>query len=69
MKPFNEQIREGRGKAGLTQQELSDAVGVSVRQIKFIEAGKSFPNYKTLLLICQALNISITIEAGHPELN
>jgi len=68
MKPFNEQIKEARGTKDLTQSQLAELSGVTLRQIQHIEAAKRFPAYKTLLLICQALNISITIEPGHPDL-
>lgn len=41
-------IKERRVLLGLTQQDLSDYTGLSVRFIKSIEAGKGNPSIETL---------------------
>jgi transcriptional regulator with XRE-family HTH domain len=51
-------IREARMAAGLTQDELSDLVGVGMRQIQYYEAGTSNP-YRTLRRIAEATNRSV----------
>lgn len=51
-------IREARMAAGLTQDELSDLVGVGMRQIQYYESGDSNP-YRTLRRIAEATGRSI----------
>ena len=68
MKPYNEQIKAARNDRGLTQSQLAELAGVTLNQVQKIEARERFPAYKTLLAICKGLNISITIEPGHPDL-
>jgi transcriptional regulator with XRE-family HTH domain len=46
-------IKQARTEAGLTQDELSDLVGVGLRQIQYYEAGESNP-YRTLRRIAEA---------------
>lgn len=48
-----QRIRQARTEAGLTQDELSDLVGVGMRQIQYYEAGTSNP-YRTLRRIAEA---------------
>lgn len=40
---FNDKIKELREKKGMTQTELGEKVGVSLRTIQNYEAGKSYP--------------------------
>ena len=42
-------IRERRSLLGLTQQDLADYTGLSLRIIKSIEVGKGNPSMSTLL--------------------
>lgn len=51
-------IREARIEAGLTQDELSELVGVGMRQIQYYESGDSNP-YRTLRRIAEATNRSV----------
>jgi transcriptional regulator with XRE-family HTH domain len=51
-------IREARMEAGLTQDELSDLVGVGMRQIQYYESGESNP-YRTLRRIAEATGRSV----------
>lgn len=51
-------IAEARRESGLTQDELSDLVGVGMRQIQYYEAGESNP-YRTLRRIAEATGKSI----------
>jgi transcriptional regulator with XRE-family HTH domain len=51
-------IREARLSAGLTQDELSDLVGVGMRQIQYYESGDSNP-YRTLQRIAEATGTSV----------
>lgn len=37
-------LKEARQKAGLTQQQMADQLGISLRHYKYIEAGKVVGN-------------------------
>ena len=51
-------IREVRREKGVSQKDLAVACGVSANAMVSIEKGRSFPTKKTILAICQALNVS-----------
>lgn len=51
-------IRTARKHYGLTQQELADQSGVSVKTIRNIETGKMNPSYEILFPIINRLGLS-----------
>jgi len=51
-------IAQARREAGLTQDQLSDVVGVGLRQIQYYESGTSNP-YRTLRRIAEATGKSV----------
>ena len=51
-------IREARNAYGLTQEELSEQSGVSVRHIANIEKGRMNPSYEIIKLLIKRLGIS-----------
>ncbi len=51
-------IRTARKYCKLTQQELADQAGVSVKTIRNIEAGKMNPSYEILFPIINRLGLS-----------
>jgi transcriptional regulator with XRE-family HTH domain len=51
-------IAQARREAGFTQDELSDLIGVGMRQIQYYEAGTSNP-YRTLRRIAEATGKSV----------
>lgn len=55
-------IKERRVLLGLTQQDLSDYTGLSVRFIKSIEAGKGNPSNETLSKMTEVLGLEIVIK-------
>lgn len=59
MKTFGEKIREARYTAGMTQLQLSEAVGVSTRSIKGYEDNTKHPRVGTIYLLAKALGISV----------
>ncbi|MGH3288875.1 MAG: helix-turn-helix domain-containing protein [Streptosporangiaceae bacterium] len=60
MKVFNpEALKELRKARGLTQQALSDAVGVAISQEQFWEAGKYTPKIPNLCALADALGVDI----------
>ena len=54
-------IKERRAILGLTQQDLADYTGLSVRFIKSVEAGKGNPSIGSLDKIAQVLGLEIVI--------
>ena len=55
-------IKERRTILGLTQQDLSDYTGLSVRIIKSIENDKGNPSMSTLEKITKTLGLEIVIK-------
>lgn len=58
---FGNLIKERRALLGLTQQDLSDYTGSSVRIIKSIEADKGNPSLNTLEKIAETLGLEIVM--------
>ncbi|MFJ6615473.1 helix-turn-helix domain-containing protein [Streptomyces sp. NPDC091289] len=48
-----------RRKAGLSQDQLADRIGMERRTIQRYEAGSRDPRYTDLLLIADALNVPL----------
>ena len=59
---YGELIKERRTVLGLTQQDLSDYTGLSLRIIKSVEAEKGNPSLKTLEKIADVLGLEIIIK-------
>lgn len=55
-------IKERRAILGLTQQDLSDYTGLSLRFIKSVEAGKGNPSIQSLNKIASVLGLEIVIK-------
>mgnify|MGYP001066127905 CR=1 FL=1 len=55
-------IKERRTLLGLTQQDLSDYTGLSVRIIKSIETGKGNPSVGTLNKIADILGLELILK-------
>lgn len=55
-------IKERRAILGLTQQDLSDYTGLSLRFIKSVEAGKGNPSIQSLKKIASVLGLEIVIK-------
>lgn len=60
-------IKERRSILGLTQQDLAEYTGLSVRIIKSIESGKGNPSMSTLSKIADILGLEIIMKVK--ELN
>ena len=50
-------LRRYRDKAGFSQQELADSIGVSKGFISALEGGRSVPNLDRLVQIADALQV------------
>lgn len=57
MNPIGEQIKEARIKAGITQEDLAEKVGVIRQTITEYESGRIKPSADVLLKIMSELKI------------
>lgn len=57
---FADALREARQAAGLTQEDLADRAGVSVRFISFLETGKRQPSLSALAAVSSGLGIPMS---------
>lgn len=55
-------IKERRVLLGLTQQDLADYTGLSLRIIKDIETGKGNPSVATLSKIAEILGLELQLK-------
>lgn len=56
---FGKRVAQVRKSRGITQQELSEKVGMSVVAIAYIETGKRWARLATLNKIAKALDVSV----------
>jgi y4mF family transcriptional regulator len=56
-------VRYHRKKAGLSQKSLADLAGVGKTLVFDIEKGKETVLLKSVLQVCSALNISVTLNS------
>ena len=59
MKAFGRRVAEVRKARGVTQQQLAEAIGMSVVAIAYIETGKRWARLGTLHKIAKALDVSV----------
>ena len=55
----NSAMKEARLRAGLSQQELADRVGVSRQTVNAIEKGDYNPTIRLCIGICKALGLTL----------
>lgn len=55
---LGQRIREARKDCDLTQQELADQTGLSIKTVQDIEAGNKNTSYETLSLLIKRLGIT-----------
>ncbi len=55
-------IKERRALLGLTQEDLADYAGISVRFIKSVESGNGNPSMNTLCKIAEVLGLEVVIK-------
>ena len=64
-------VKIARVKAGLTQQQLAEAVGITRQTVSLIEKGNYNPSLKLCLQICYAVNSKLDelfwLEKGEME--
>ena len=55
---LGKKIQECREKAGISQEELAEQVGVSVTSISNIERGANYPSFENFIKILNIINAS-----------
>lgn len=60
-------FREGRARAGWSQTQLAEVVGVSRQWISLVENGKPSVEFDLVLATLQALGYRIHLESSDPE--
>lgn len=60
MMSFADKVKDARAARNLTQPQLSELIGVSVRSIVAYEKGEKIPRPGTMLKLAKALGVSIT---------
>lgn len=60
-------IRELRENAGISQEDLAHAAGVTTGTVSAIERGRSNPTWATAKAIAAALDVSLTDLASRSE--
>ena len=69
MEPFATKLRLGRKAAGLSQDALAQAIGVSKQMISKYESGQSGPDSDGLLRLAKALNRNLDYFFRAPQLD
>jgi len=57
-KDIGQRIRAKRSESGLTQEKLSEIVGIGPSHMSHIESGNTVPSFEVFVLIINALNCS-----------
>jgi transcriptional regulator with XRE-family HTH domain len=52
-------VRRHRHAAGLTQAQLSEAIGVEPRFVRALESASAAPSFKTLVALAAALEVEV----------
>ncbi len=65
---FGTKVKELRHKKGLTQQQLSDLLGVAVSAISSYESGNRYPSYEILISLSRIFHVSTDYLLGLEEL-
>ena len=64
---LREKLIVSRNKAGLSQMELADRLGVSRQAVSRWETGETVPNTETLQLLSSLFDVSINTLLGSPR--
>ena len=68
IKALSTNLKRLRSEKNLTQVDLANATGLKQATVSQIELGKAWPDYKTIVLLCDALKIEHTELTSHPDL-
>ncbi len=66
---FGEQVKKYRNKKGLTQEQLSERLGISQKHLSIIETGTQFASASLIEKISKELNVPPSLLFGGSENN
>ncbi len=52
-------LKQARVKAGLSQIQLAEKIGLSEKHVSNIERGQNFPSLDTFFRLCEVFNLSL----------
>ena len=58
---FGARVKEIRKMRGMTQEELSELLGVNPRQLTRLECGENFASAETIARLSKALNVELAV--------
>jgi HTH-type transcriptional regulator / antitoxin HipB len=58
---LGEQIRDRRRRLDLSQEQLAELAGVSLRFVGTLERGKATVRLSAVLAVCEALGLKVTL--------
>lgn len=61
-------IKDRRDVLGITQADLAELAGISLRTLTKLEAGKGNPTMETLMKIADVLGLELRLEVKHPKI-
>src|SRR5436309_7205132 len=64
---FAGRLKELREAKGWTQRQLAEAAGLAVAGVQNLEQGRTYPEWPTVLALCQALGVSCDAFAVEPS--
>ncbi len=56
---FGQRVRHLRRQKDMTQEQLAEAIGISVDFMSNIERGVNAPSFETMEKLAQALNVAV----------
>lgn len=68
-KNFGIRLRTLRRQAGLTQEQLAEAAGISVDFLSMVERGVNAPSFDNLEKISKALGVKVQVLFGFEDNN
>lgn len=67
MPEFYMRLKECRLKKGLSQKDMAERLGITIRAYQYYEQGKRFPDFQGLLTIADVLESSIDYLVGRTD--
>lgn len=67
MVPFTERLKEARKKKKLKQREMAEYLQIGTRTYQNYEGGQRRPDYETLVVIADYLEVSLDYLFGRTE--
>ncbi|MCL2815820.1 MAG: helix-turn-helix domain-containing protein [Oscillospiraceae bacterium] len=67
MQEFNKRLKEIRNENSVTQRDIAEAMGISVRAYQHYETGTRFPDFPGLIFLADYFSCSLDWLVGRSE--